>query len=81
MAAILESSLRQRTAQPLHAAEVPDALLTLPTVQALTGLGKSTIYEKSGAGLFPQPVRLGSRCTRWKAGDVQAWLRAQQPAK
>ena len=73
------STPRARLSQPLHAAEFADALLTIATVRALTGLGRSTIYDKTGAGEFPQPVRLGARCTRWKAGDVTAWLRAQQP--
>lgn len=70
---------RSRTTQPLHAAQVADALLRLATVEALTGLSRSTIYSKLRApnGAFPQPVRLGARCTRWKAGDVQAWLAAQ----
>lgn len=63
--------------QPLHAAEVDDALLKCRTVQALTGLSEATIYRKVAARVFPQPIRLGARCTRWRAGDVTAWLRAQ----
>lgn len=65
-----------RAAQPLHAAEIADALLKLQTVQALTGLGKTSIYERIKTGEF-KPVRLGCRCTRFRAGDVQAWLQAQ----
>ena len=68
---------RHRTRQPLHAAQVADALLRLATVEALTGLGRSTIYAKLAKNQFPQPVRLGARCTRFRAGDVQAWLVAQ----
>jgi excisionase family DNA binding protein len=62
--------------QPLHAAEIADALLKLQTVVALTGLGKTSIYARIKAGEF-KPVRLGARCTRFKASDVQAWLQAQ----
>ncbi|MFN8866720.1 MAG: helix-turn-helix transcriptional regulator [Pseudomonadota bacterium] len=68
---------RQRKLQPLHAAQVADALLKLPTVEALTGLSRSTIYARLSRNEFPQPVRLGARCTRFRAGDVQAWLAAQ----
>lgn len=68
---------RVRPPQPLHAAQIADALLRLATVEALTGLGRSTIYAKLRAGEFVEPVKLGARCTRWKAGDVQAWLAAQ----
>jgi prophage regulatory protein len=70
---------RSRSEQPLHAAQIHDALLKLPTVQALTGLGKTSIYELVKAGEL-RPVKLGARCTRFRAGDVQAWLQAQAKA-
>lgn len=68
---------KNRRQQPLHAAQVADALLRLNTVEAITGLSRSTIYAKVKAGEFVEPVRLGTRCTRFRAGDVQAWLAAQ----
>lgn len=72
-----ESKPRKRSHQPLHAAQVAEALLRLRTVEAITGLSRSTIYAKLKAREFVEPVRLGARCTRWRAGDVQAWLAAQ----
>lgn len=63
--------------QPLLAAQIADALLRLPTVQALVGLSKTTIYALAAKGEFPQPIRRGNRCTRWRSGDVTAWLQAQ----
>lgn len=68
---------RVRAQQPLHAAQLADALLRLRTVEAITGLSRSTIYAKLKAGEFVEPIRLGARCTRFRAGDVQAWLAAQ----
>ena len=68
---------RNRAQQPLHAVQVAEALLRLRTVEAITGLSRSTIYAKLKARQFVEPVRLGARCTRWRAGDVQAWLAAQ----
>lgn len=68
---------RTRATQPLHAAQLADALLRLSTVEAITGLGKSTIYAKLANNEFRQPIRLGTRCTRVRAGNVQAWLAAQ----
>ena len=65
--------------QPLHAALIADALLTMKTVLAVTGLSSATIYRKVASREFPQPVRLGSRCTRWRAGDVTVWLSARVP--
>lgn len=67
---------KSRVEQPLHAAQIHDALLKLRTVQALTGLGKTSIYERIKTGEF-KPIRLGARCLRFRAGDVQAWLQAQ----
>jgi prophage regulatory protein len=71
--------LKPRSEQPLEAAQVSDALLKLRTVQTLTGLGKTSIYELIKAGEL-KPVKLGARCTRFRAGDVQAWLQAQAKA-
>ena len=63
--------------RPLEAASLPDALLKIQTVGTDTGLSASSIFRKTAAGEFPEPVRLGARCTRWRAADVQAWLAAQ----
>lgn len=68
---------RSKPEQPIDAAAFAEALLRLKTVEAITGLGRSTIYAKLKAGEFVEPVRLGARCTRFRAGDVQAWLAAQ----
>lgn len=66
-----------RNPQPLHALQIADALLKIQTVAAVTAISASTIFRKTAAGDFPEPVRLGSRCTRWRAADVRAWLAAQ----
>lgn len=69
--------LRPRNSQPLDAARIPDALLNIKTVQALTGVSVCTIYRREAAGTFPSAVRNGKRCTRWRAADVTAWLASQ----
>ncbi|MGO4609544.1 helix-turn-helix transcriptional regulator [Variovorax sp. 2RAF20] len=66
--------------QPLHVAQIAEALLVMRTVSALTGFSAATIYRKLALGAFPLPVRFGARCTRWRAGDVTAWLSAQAEA-
>ncbi len=63
-----------KPAQPLESANNPAALLRFPTVQALTGLSRSTIYSRIREKAFPEPIKLGSRCTRFRAADVAAWL-------
>ena len=72
---------RDQNLQPLHALQLPDALLRIKTVTQATGLSSATVYRKLAAGEFPEPVRLGSRCTRWKAADVRAWIQAQGGAQ
>lgn len=73
----LAASEQLRHAQPLHAVQLADALLRIRTVTQVTGLSSATVYRKLAAKQFPQPVRLGKRCTRWKAADVRAWIQAQ----
>ena len=65
--------------QPLHAAQVADALLTIRTASAISGLSASTIYRKSATDpTFPKLIRIGRRCTRIRAGPFTAWLSAQE---
>ena len=68
---------QRRGAQPLHVVQLAEALLRISTVEAISGLSKSTIYAKAAKHEFPQPIKLGARCTRFRAADVMAWLAAQ----
>lgn len=73
------STSRAATAprQPIEAGALPDALLRLATVEAMTGLSRPSIYRRLALGDFPQPVRMGRRCTRWPAAAVREWIQAQ----
>lgn len=67
--------------QPLHAAQIADALLTLRTASAVAGMSPATLYRKSATDpTFPRLVRLGRRCTRIRAGDLTAWLSSKAGA-
>ena len=68
---------RRSAAQPLAALQLDDALLKKATVSAVTGLSASSVDRKTKEGLFPKPIKLGTRCTRWRAIDVRQWLAAQ----
>ena len=46
-----------------------------PEVLRICGLSKSEIWRRVHAGTFPQPIRLGRRCTRWNIAEVEAWVR------
>ncbi|MDD3183309.1 MAG: AlpA family transcriptional regulator [Alphaproteobacteria bacterium] len=54
--------------------EQTSRLIRLPEVKALTGLGKSTIYELQGIGDFPQSVSISARCVGWVREEVNAWI-------
>lgn len=53
------------------------AILRLPLVKARTGLSRSTIYQRVGAGTFPKPVNLGARAVGWLECEIDDWLAAQ----
>lgn len=44
-------------------------------------MSASWVHEEVRLNRFPQPLRFGPRCTRWRLADVRAWLieRASQP--
>ena len=46
----------------------------LKTVQADTGLSRSTIYLMMRAGTFPKNITLGARAVGWLEADIQGWI-------
>ncbi len=67
---------RRTKPQPLSVLQVPDSLLTVATVSAVTGFSASTLYRLAKRGELV-PVKRGVRCTRWRSADVAAYLAAQ----
>lgn len=53
----------------------PDRILRLKSVLDRTGLCRSTLYRKMGAGTFPKNVRISARCVGWRESSVEAWMR------
>jgi len=70
------SGKQGHAAQPLQALQLQDALLRMQTVTQATGLSAATIYRKVAAGELPI-VKMGKRCTRFRAADVRAFIQAQ----
>lgn len=67
--------------QPLHTAQIAEALLTLKTASAISGLSEATLYRKAATDpTFPRLVKLGQRCTRIRAGDLTAWIASKAAA-
>ena len=49
-------------------------ILRLPTIKAITGLSRSTIYLRMSEGSFPRQVNLGSRAVGWLASEIDHWI-------
>lgn len=48
-------------------------LLDVKQVAELLNIGVSTVWALVKEGRFPEPIRLTSRCSRWKRSDIVAW--------
>lgn len=59
--------------QPLHVAQLEDALLTLKTASSTAGLSQATLYRMAAAGRLKM-VKIGARCTRIRAADLRAFM-------
>ena len=69
---------RGKNPQPLDVVQIADALLTMRTASTVAGLSQCTLYRKAASDpTFPKLVRIGTRCTRIRAGDLTTWLSAQ----
>lgn len=55
-------------------AGAPKRLLRIKSVQSVTGLSRSTLYNKITLGEFPAPIRIGARAVAWLADDVARWI-------
>ncbi len=64
---------RLTTSQPLQAAELDDALLTLRTASATAGLSQSTLYRLAADGRL-KLTKIGARCTRIRASELRRFM-------
>jgi predicted DNA-binding transcriptional regulator AlpA len=65
--------------QPQHnLADV--AFLDIRDVCAAARMSASWIHEEVRLGRFPQPMRFGPRCSRWRSSEVRDWLIARAAA-
>ena len=51
-----------------------ERILRRPEVEAVTGLGRSVIYELMADGEFPQQVPLHGRAVGWVESEIQKWI-------
>lgn len=55
----------------------PLRMLRIAQVLALTGLGKTTLYQLQAEGDFPMRVKLTEKRVAWVEAEVQAWIAAR----
>jgi prophage regulatory protein len=67
---------RQLRAQALAAAATSGQrrILRIAELEAVTGKGRSEIYDEINDGVFPEPVPLGERAVGWLSDEVDLWL-------
>lgn len=54
--------------------ESTNRFIRLNEVKRLTGLARSTIYERVQQGQFPSPIPLGGRNVGWVEAEVAGWI-------
>ena len=72
-----------QSAPALTPPDLPEKLLRLYGVEALTGLKKSAFYSAMANkdDPFPAPVRIGTRAVAWKSREVFAWIESRTKTK
>lgn len=75
----LRQERRTAVAKQMASGIHPDSLLPIePHVTTLMSGSKATVYRRALTDpTFPKLIRLSSRCTRIRAGDLLDWLKRQ----
>lgn len=55
-------------------AGAPKRLLRIKSVLSVTGLSRSTLYNKISVGEFPAPIHVGDRAVAWLSDEVARWI-------
>lgn len=49
-------------------------------VLAAIGMKSTWLHEAVKAGIFPKPIRIGSRAVGWRRSEIEAWLKSREAA-
>lgn len=50
-----------------------------PPIPAVISVSKSTWWAGVKEGRYPQPVKIGRRCTAWRVEDIRAFIESLEP--
>jgi len=54
-------------------------ILRIREVQHVTGLSRTTIYEKIANKTFPAQVKIAAHTVGWRERDIEKWMEALAP--
>lgn len=54
---------------------------TLEEAETIAGISRSEMHRRLAAGVFPKPVYLGPRCSRWPLHEIEQWVRERLAAR
>jgi prophage regulatory protein len=81
-AASAASAKLQTSRTPIQSAAAPapqlpqTGFLRQRQVLAFVPISKSTLWRRVQVGSFPEPVKLSTRITVWRAEDLRRWIEA-----
>lgn len=55
--------------------------IRLRAVERMTGLPRSSIYDKIAKGTFPKPVKLGAKAVAWLETEIAEWQQQRIAAR
>ena len=53
---------------------IPDRIIRIKSVLAVTGLSRSTLYRKVKKGTFPPKFKISTQCSGWYESAVKTWM-------
>lgn len=59
---------------------VDDPVYRMRDTTRATGLARSTIYGLIERGVFPSPMKLGTRSIGWRQSVIEKWLASREAA-
>jgi len=56
-------------------------IIKLPSVISMTGISRTSIYNRIEEGAFPKQINLGERSVGWVKSEILEWIDARIAAR
>lgn len=67
--------MKTKDKTPETNAELGILLVDVKQASKILGLGVSTIWRLVKEERFPKPIKLGTRCLRWRMSSLEEWTK------